>query len=110
LPGHEQQVVGQDSHEQPSLVRGESVPARLVPPERVFPLLGPVFDVTATVAYLEHLPGGYLGPLISIRDQPGDMPLLVLGPAQKPVLPALVHDCYLFESVLARGEQAMVSN
>ena len=56
-----QEVVGQDSHEQPGLVGGESMATRLVPAQRVLPLFDPVLNVATTVVHLDHLPGRELG-------------------------------------------------
>ncbi len=58
---HVEEIVGQDSHEQPCLIGGKSMAARLVPTQRVLPLFDPILNVPTTVVHLDHLPGRKLG-------------------------------------------------
>jgi len=61
LPEHVQEVVIQDSHEQPSLIGSEATATRLVPMQRILSLFDPVLDVAASVVHLNHFPGRQLG-------------------------------------------------
>ena len=49
ITNHVQQVVGKTSDEKPCLISCEAMAARLVPPQSVFPLLYPVFDLSPPI-------------------------------------------------------------
>ncbi len=52
-----EQVVGQDPHELPGLVCGESMATRLVPTQCVLTIFESVLSVAPSVVYLDDLPG-----------------------------------------------------
>jgi len=49
-----EQIVGEKVHFQPGFVRREPVATCLVPAQRVFTFLDPVFNITSPVVYLNH--------------------------------------------------------
>jgi hypothetical protein len=57
LPEYMQEVVRQDSHEQPGLVRCESVATGLVSAQCVLSRLLPVLYVATAIIQLAHIPG-----------------------------------------------------
>jgi len=61
LPEHVQEVVGQDSHKQPSPIGGEATATGLVPAQRVLTFLDPILNVAPPVVHLDHLPRRELG-------------------------------------------------
>jgi len=57
LPDHMQQVVGQNSHLQTSLVSFKALATGLVPAQGIFALFDPIFDLGPAVIDLEHFTG-----------------------------------------------------
>jgi hypothetical protein len=57
LPDHLKDIVGQDSHEQPSLVDCEAATARLVPPLRDIALFDQILNIATTVIHPDYLSG-----------------------------------------------------
>ncbi len=55
MPEHVQEVVRQNPHEQPGLIRCEPTATRLVPGERVLTLFDPVLNVATPVVHVDHI-------------------------------------------------------
>jgi hypothetical protein len=61
LADHMQEVVGQNTHLQPSLVRLEPLATGLVPAQGIFAFLDPVFHIAPAIVYSDHFTGRQSG-------------------------------------------------
>ena len=72
-----QEIVGQDSHEQPGFVGGEATATRLVPAQRVVPLFDPVLKVASSIVHHDHLHTRLLGIGNNEPDPPEEFPIVM---------------------------------
>jgi hypothetical protein len=72
LPEHVQEVIREDSYEQPGLVQREAVATGLIPAHHILALFDPVLKVAAIVVYtLTTFPTGSL-ELVTMNTIPGE--------------------------------------